>query len=119
MRVLVRAPFRVRERITAWVPRERMAYELIDGMRVQGDTIPDDGRSRAPVSSIAVPTLVIHGTADPMFALEHGEALAEEISTARLLALQGAGHGVDPADWETIVRAIVEHTAPTHPTTGC
>jgi pimeloyl-ACP methyl ester carboxylesterase len=82
------------------------------------DTIPDDGRSRDPVSSIAVPTLVIHGTADPMFPLEHGKALAEEIHGATLLPLQGAGHGVDRADWETIVGAIVEHTAPTHPTTG-
>jgi hypothetical protein len=27
-----------------------------------------------------------------------------------LLALEGAGHGVDRADWETIVAAIVEHT---------
>ena len=36
VRVLVRAPFRVRERITEWVPHERMAYELIDGMRVRG-----------------------------------------------------------------------------------
>jgi pimeloyl-ACP methyl ester carboxylesterase len=82
------------------------------------DTIPDGGRSRDPVSSIAIPTLVIHGTADPMFPLEHGEALAEEIPTARLLPLQGAGHGVYPADWGTIIRAIVEHTAPIPPTTG-
>jgi pimeloyl-ACP methyl ester carboxylesterase len=80
------------------------------------DTIPYDGRSRHPVSSIAVPTLVIHGTADPMFPLEHGRALAEEIPTARLLPLEGAGHGVDRADWGTIVRAIVEHTAPPRPT---
>jgi pimeloyl-ACP methyl ester carboxylesterase len=76
------------------------------------DDIPDDGRARGTLSSIAVPTLVIHGTADPMFPREHGEALAEEIAGARLLPLDGAGHGVDPADWETIVRAIVEHTAP-------
>jgi pimeloyl-ACP methyl ester carboxylesterase len=65
----------------------------------------------APLSSIAVPTLVIHGTADPMFPLEHGQALAEEIPGARLLTLDGAGHGVDRGDWETIVRAILEHTA--------
>jgi pimeloyl-ACP methyl ester carboxylesterase len=82
------------------------------------DTIPDGGRSRDPVSSITAPTLVIHGTSDPMFPLEHGKALAEEIPTARLLPLQGAGHGVDRADWDTIVRAIVDHTAPTRPTTG-
>ncbi|MGH2685276.1 MAG: alpha/beta fold hydrolase [Actinomycetota bacterium] len=74
------------------------------------DSIPDDGRSREPLSSISAPTLVIHGTADPMFPLEHGEALAEEIPDARLLTIEGAGHGVDRADWDTIVRAIAEHT---------
>ena len=35
VRVLVRRPFRLRERITAWVPEQRMAYELVDGMRVR------------------------------------------------------------------------------------
>jgi len=53
---------------------------------------------------------VIHGTADPMFPLEHGEAVAEEIPDARLLTLKGAGHGVYRADWETIASAILEHT---------
>ena len=64
-----------------------------------------------PISSIAVPTLVIHGTADPMFPFEHGQALAEEIPDARLLTLDGAGHGVDRADWSIIARAILEQTA--------
>ena len=73
--------------------------------------IPEGDAPHEPLSSIAVPTLVIHGTADPMFPLEHGQALAEEIPGARLLTLEGAGHGVDRADWETIVRAILEHTA--------
>jgi pimeloyl-ACP methyl ester carboxylesterase len=72
--------------------------------------LPDDERSREPLSSIAAPTLVIHGSADPMFPLEHGEALVEEIPGARLLRLEGAGHGVDRADWETIVGAMLEHT---------
>jgi pimeloyl-ACP methyl ester carboxylesterase len=75
--------------------------------------LPEGEAPRAPLSSIAVPTLVIHGTADPMFPLEHGEALVAEIPGARLLALEGAGHGVDRADWETIVRAILEHTSMT------
>jgi pimeloyl-ACP methyl ester carboxylesterase len=65
---------------------------------------------REPLSSIAVPTLVIHGTEDPMFPLEHGEALAREIPGARLLTLEGTGHGVERADWETIARAILAHT---------
>ncbi len=74
------------------------------------DSIHDDGGDYPPVSSIAVPTLVIHGTADPMFPIGHGEALAEEIPDARLLRLEGAGHGLYRADWEAIVAAIVEHT---------
>jgi pimeloyl-ACP methyl ester carboxylesterase len=64
----------------------------------------------APISSIAVPTLVIHGTEDPMFPLAHGQALAEEIPGARLLTLEGAGHGVDRADWQPIAHEILEHT---------
>ena len=76
------------------------------------DAIPDDGRQRHPLSSIAVPTLVIHGTADPMFPVAHGEALAEIIPNARLLMLGGAGHGIDRADWDTIANTIIEHTHP-------
>ena len=72
--------------------------------------IADGEAPRKPLSSIVVPTLVIHGTADPMFPLGHGEALAQEIPAATLLPLEGAGHGVDRADWETIVRAIIGHT---------
>jgi pimeloyl-ACP methyl ester carboxylesterase len=68
--------------------------------------------SRQSLSSIAVPALVIHGRADPMFPLEHGEALAREIPGARLLTLEGTGHGVERADWETIARAILAHAVP-------
>ena len=55
--------------------------------------------------------MVIHGTADPLFPMEHGKALAEEIPGARLLLLENAGHGVYRADWERIADAILEHTA--------
>jgi pimeloyl-ACP methyl ester carboxylesterase len=74
------------------------------------DLLPDDERSHKPVSSISARALVIHGTADPMFPIEHGEALAQEIAGSRLLRLEGAGHGVDRADWDAIVGAILDHT---------
>jgi pimeloyl-ACP methyl ester carboxylesterase len=74
------------------------------GLAAEGET------PRQPLSTIAVPTLVIHGTEDPMFPLAHGEALAREIPGARLLTLEGAGHGVERADWESIARAILAHT---------
>jgi pimeloyl-ACP methyl ester carboxylesterase len=73
--------------------------------------IPEGETPSKPTSSITVPTLVIHGTADPMFPLAHGQALAEEIPGAGLLMLEGAGHGVDRADWKPIADAILAHTA--------
>ena len=75
------------------------------------DLLPEGEPSSTPLYSVRVPTLVIHGTADPMFPIEHGEALAGEILGARLLRLEDAGHGVDRADWAAIGRGILEHTA--------
>jgi pimeloyl-ACP methyl ester carboxylesterase len=72
--------------------------------------LAEGGVPSEPLSSIAMPTLVIHGTADPMFPLEHGQAVATEIPAAQLLTLAGAGHGVERADRETIARAILAHT---------
>jgi pimeloyl-ACP methyl ester carboxylesterase len=76
------------------------------------DAIPHREHADRALSSITAPTLVIHGTADPLFPLQHGRAVAAEIPRARLLVLNGAGHGVDRADWDTIVSAIAAHTAP-------
>ena len=75
------------------------------------DAVAGNEPSSAALSPITVPTLVIHGTADPMFPRAHGEALAAEIPGARLLLLEGAGHGVDRADRDAVVAAIIEHTA--------
>jgi pimeloyl-ACP methyl ester carboxylesterase len=79
------------------------------------DLIADGGPANTTLSSISVPTLVIHGTADPMFPFAHGQALAEHIPNANVLPLDGAGHGIDRADWSTVLPAILAHTAPTRP----
>jgi pimeloyl-ACP methyl ester carboxylesterase len=63
------------------------------------------------IGRISVPTLVIHGTEDPVLPYPHGVALAREISDARLLSLQGTGHELHKNDWGTIVAAILDHTA--------
>lgn len=67
-------------------------------------------RWRERLGSITAPTLVIHGSADPLFPLEHGMALAKEIPGGRLLTLAGSGHELNRADWDSIVRVILEHT---------
>jgi pimeloyl-ACP methyl ester carboxylesterase len=79
------------------------------------DVLTEGEPSATPLSSIRAPTLVIHGTADPMFPVEHGEALAHEIPGARLLTLDGAGHGLDPRDHETVAAAIASHATAADP----
>ena len=66
---------------------------------------------RHRLGEVAAPTLVVHGTADPLFPIEHGIALAGEIPGARLLRLEGAGHGLEAADHATVARAVLDHTA--------
>jgi pimeloyl-ACP methyl ester carboxylesterase len=66
---------------------------------------------RARLAEIAVPTLVIHGTADPLFALAHGEALAQEIPGAELLVIDDLGHELPPWAWDAVLAALIAHTA--------
>jgi pimeloyl-ACP methyl ester carboxylesterase len=67
---------------------------------------------RKPVSGITAPTLVFHGTEDPVFPYEHGQALAREIPGARLVRLEGAGHELPPRLlWNQVGAAILAHTA--------
>ncbi|TYB45381.1 alpha/beta fold hydrolase [Actinomadura chibensis] len=71
------------------------------------DALPDGDREWGALSAVAVPTVVLHGTADPMFPIGHGEALADVIPDAALVPLEGAGHGLERADWETVVAALL------------
>jgi pimeloyl-ACP methyl ester carboxylesterase len=69
-------------------------------------------RWRERLGEVSVPTLVIHGTDDPMFPYGNAVVLANEIPGARLLALERVGHEVPPQDlWDVVVPAILRHTA--------
>jgi pimeloyl-ACP methyl ester carboxylesterase len=70
------------------------------------------GPLRPRLGSITAPTLVIHGSDDPMFPLPHGEALAREIPNARLVVVDGMGHEFPPRPvWDQVAREVVLHTA--------
>jgi pimeloyl-ACP methyl ester carboxylesterase len=65
----------------------------------------------APLSKITAPALVIHGTADPLRSLPHGQALAAQIPHARLKAVPGMGHGLfSPGQPRHIGQMILGHT---------
>jgi pimeloyl-ACP methyl ester carboxylesterase len=56
-----------------------------------------------------VPTLVIHGTADPLIPIAAGEATARAIPGARLERIEGMGHQMPAAFWPVLADAVAEH----------
>ncbi|WP_214405182.1 alpha/beta fold hydrolase [Pseudonocardia lacus] len=71
--------------------------------------IGGDDSPPVPLADLAgVPTLVVHGTADPLLPVEHGRALAAGIPDARLLELTDVGHQLPPPrTWDQLVEAMV------------
>jgi len=58
------------------------------------------------LGSVHVPTLVIHGGADPLVTPPGGEATAAAVPGAELLVIPGMGHELPEAVWPTVVSAI-------------
>jgi class 3 adenylate cyclase/pimeloyl-ACP methyl ester carboxylesterase len=59
--------------------------------------------ARAVLSSIRVPTLILHRVGYPWFRIEHGQYIARRIEGARLVELPGAD---GPLPWENPERAL-------------
>ena len=60
---------------------------------------------------LAVPTLVIHGTADKLVQPSGGERTAEVIPDAKLLVVEGMGHDLAPPLWPRLIDAVTGHAA--------
>ena len=58
---------------------------------------------------IAAPTLVIHGSKDPMVSRSGGIATARAIPRARMVTIQGMGHDLPRAAWPQLLDAIADH----------
>ena len=54
---------------------------------------------------------MVHGDRDPVFPIEHGQALRDRIPDAKLLVLEDTGHDVPPPVWDVFVAALLAHTA--------
>jgi pimeloyl-ACP methyl ester carboxylesterase len=71
---------------------------------------PPGAPIRRPITGITAPTLILHGTADPMFGAEHAHALAAQIPGSRLVWLEGVGHEFPPmAVWQQVIDEILGH----------
>jgi pimeloyl-ACP methyl ester carboxylesterase len=66
---------------------------------------------RPALASLKVPTLVIHGTDDPLVSVEAGKDTAKSIPGARLMLIEGMGHDLPHGGaWPQIIEAMVEYT---------
>jgi pimeloyl-ACP methyl ester carboxylesterase len=73
------------------------------GVRRQLAAILASGDRRAGLSRVRVPTLVLHGDADPLVRLPGGRATAAAVPGARLVVYRGMGHDLPRALWPTMI----------------
>jgi pimeloyl-ACP methyl ester carboxylesterase len=71
--------------------------------------IAASGDRRAALAHIRVPTLVLHGTQDPLIPPRAGRATASAIQGARLELIDGMGHTLPRAVWPQLLDAIAAH----------
>ncbi|HEV2140430.1 MAG TPA: alpha/beta hydrolase [Candidatus Dormibacteraeota bacterium] len=65
--------------------------------------------SRTPrLSSVRVPTLVIHGDGDILVPVENGRLVASAVPGARLLEIPGMGHDIPKRVWGQVADAIAD-----------
>jgi len=64
------------------------------------------GNRTAELARIAAPTLVIHGSADPLISPSGGRATARAIPGAELMMVEGMGHDLPRAAWPQLIDGI-------------
>jgi pimeloyl-ACP methyl ester carboxylesterase len=67
------------------------------------------GSRKERLRAVKAPTLVIHGTVDPLVRPEGGKDTAASIPGAKLLMVDGMGHALPVPMWPQIIDAIDKH----------
>jgi len=68
------------------------------------------GNRKPALRDVRVPTLVIHGDADPLVPVACGVDVADAIAGAKLLRIPRMGHALPISMWPQIIDAIAAHT---------
>ena len=67
------------------------------------------GSRKERLHAVKAPTLVIHGTVDPLVRPASGKDTAASIPGAKLLMIEGMGHALPIPMWPQIIGAIADH----------
>ncbi len=81
------------------------------GIARQMAAILVSGGRKKLLKSVTVPTLVIHGDADPLVPVAGGEDTAAAIPGAKLIIIKGMGHYLPIELWPQLIDEIVLHTS--------
>ncbi len=81
----------------------------LPGFARQLAAIIADGNRKQALKSVTVPTLVIHGDADPLVPVECGIDTANSVLGSELLIIEGMGHTFPRQVWAQVIDAIVRH----------
>jgi pimeloyl-ACP methyl ester carboxylesterase len=79
------------------------------GVARQFAAILATGSRKEALKSVTVPTLVIHGDADPLVPVACGIDTADVIPGAQLLIIEGLGHTLVPQVYPQVIDAISRH----------
>jgi pimeloyl-ACP methyl ester carboxylesterase len=84
------------------------------GMLRQFDAVLGTGSLLGYSKAITAPTVVLHGSADPMVRPRNGRGVAAAIPGARYIVVDGMGHDLPEPVWLPIVEALTENFARAH-----
>ncbi len=94
------------ERVKARAARSYDRSFYPQGMARQMAAIVAHGNRKLKLSSLQLPALVIHGTADPLVPVEAGKDTQAALQGSDLLLIDGMGHDLSRGAWHRIVAAI-------------
>ncbi len=80
-----------------------------DGSARQLRAILASGSRKHRLRAVTAPTLVIHGTVDPLVHPFGGKDTAASIPGARLMMVEGMGHALPVEMWPEVIDAIAAH----------
>ncbi|UCD01449.1 MAG: alpha/beta hydrolase [Promethearchaeota archaeon] len=69
------------------------------------------GNRKPALASIKAPTLVIHGSEDPLMPPDGGKDTAEAITGSDLLIIEGMGHSMPPEIWPQLLDAVTKNAS--------
>ena len=80
-----------------------------EGRARQSKAVAASASRKKALSTLTVPTLVVHGDADRLVPPAAGQATADLIPGARLEIVEGMGHDYPPEHWDRMVELITSH----------